>query len=356
MSSIDATTAPAIVDTCDSTCIVQLRERGTDRCYALPSDKVRCLLGTDRCCTVRLSDPAVLPIHAQLTRERRGWLIRALGPGLYCEGAQADAFSLGPGVEIGVGHTTLIAEDPAWIALRAFCARILGWGNDRTVVVDNALHAIRMSLTHRAPLLLRSDDDAVPIALALHQHILGGQRPFVVCDPRRGERPGTARAPTSCATGLVAVQVAAGGSICVRAKRLPPDFVKVVSVFREPRASVHLIVCLNTDDEVPSLSMPIAVPSLTTRVEDVSRIIDEYAHDAIAALGAPDGSFSSRDHHWILQHAATTLSNIEKATMRRVALNACSNMSRAAARLGMAPVSLSRWIGRRNAASRRGRS
>jgi DNA-binding protein Fis len=42
-----------------------------------------------------------------------------------------------------------------------------------------------------------------------------------------------------------------------------------------------------------------------------------------------------------------SLSAIEKAVLRCVALRSSTNMSRAAARLGMAPVSLSRWLERR---------
>jgi len=41
------------------------------------------------------------------------------------------------------------------------------------------------------------------------------------------------------------------------------------------------------------------------------------------------------------------LPDIEKATLRLVAIRESRNLSAAAARLGMAPVSLSRWIGRR---------
>jgi hypothetical protein len=49
----------------------------------------------------------------------------------------------------------------------------------------------------------------------------------------------------------------------------------------------------------------------------------------------------------MLEHGTSSLSEIEKSTLRLVALRAAPNMSNAAARLGMAPVSLSRWIDRR---------
>jgi ActR/RegA family two-component response regulator len=84
--------------------------------------------------------------------------------------------------------------------------------------------------------------------------------------------------------------------------------------------------------------------------QDLPRVIDEYALNAIKASGAPATSFQPDDHHWVLEHAAPSLPEIEKATLRRVALRASGNLSRAAARLGMAPVSLSRWLGRRKPA------
>ena len=45
------------------------------------------------------------------------------------------------------------------------------------------------------------------------------------------------------------------------------------------------------------------------------------------------------------EHAASSLTQIEKATLWLVALRASRNLSYAAERFGMAAVSLSRWIG-----------
>jgi ActR/RegA family two-component response regulator len=87
---------------------------------------------------------------------------------------------------------------------------------------------------------------------------------------------------------------------------------------------------------------------LRERADEVPRISDEYARDAFAEFAPRETSFRDRDPAWILAHAATSLSEIEKATLRLVALRASANMSNAAARLGMAPVSLSRWISRRS--------
>jgi hypothetical protein len=148
---------------------------------------------------------------------------------------------------------------------------------------------------------------------------------------------------------LVAFEAARGGSLCVRGWRLPFDFSQVVTALRDPATDVQLIVCSAArDDSDPLLAVPapIDVPSIRERVGDLGRVIEEYACDAIAALNVSE-PLSGLDRAWILERAATSLNEIEKATLRLTAMRASKNMSSAAARLRIAPVSLSRWIDRR---------
>jgi hypothetical protein len=77
------------------------------------------------------------------------------------------------------------------------------------------------------------------------------------------------------------------------------------------------------------------------------RIVDEYALDAVAALGAPIECLNTADRAWVIRHGTDSFDEIEKSVMRLVAIRVSRNLSAAAARLGMAPVSLSRWIRRR---------
>jgi hypothetical protein len=72
--------------------------------------------------------------------------------------------------------------------------------------------------------------------------------------------------------------------------------------------------------------------------------------DAIVELAPPPQSLALTEHdrQWLIEHtAAMSLSEIEKASLRLVALRSSVNMSNAAGRLGMAPVSLARWAARR---------
>jgi hypothetical protein len=112
---------------------------------------------------------------------------------------------------------------------------------------------------------------------------------------------------------------------------------------------VVFIACIEHDDADPLLvrPAPIVVPPLASRTAELDRVIAEYAADATTELGAPAASFTAADHAWVRQHAATSLAEVEKATLRLIAIRVSRNMSGAAARLGMSVVSLSRWIGRR---------
>jgi DNA-binding NtrC family response regulator len=100
------------------------------------------------------------------------------------------------------------------------------------------------------------------------------------------------------------------------------------------------------DDRDPLLVVPAAIrlPSLSNRADELPRIVDEYACDALASMRAREQCFTERDRAWVIAHVPTSLSEIEKTTLRIVALRTSSNMSNAAFRLGMASVSLSRWI------------
>jgi DNA-binding NtrC family response regulator len=119
----------------------------------------------------------------------------------------------------------------------------------------------------------------------------------------------------------------------------------------DPETQFQLIICSDADlhrrKDVFLSPPPIEVPPLTDRVHELPRIVEEYALDALHVLDAPRKSFTSADRDWVLAHEAQSLSAIERATLRLIALRTSPNVNRAAARLGMAHVSLTRWIRRR---------
>jgi hypothetical protein len=336
--------------------VMRLREWGTDTIRVLPAPPTNeWTVGASEACALQLDDPSgrVSRLHARLVRDEARWLLRDVGSknGVRLDGARRNEIVLEPGVEIGIGGITLIAESRRSVVLRGFLARMLGWRSERTEVVDHALRSIRMAVTHRSALVLCGDGDLIPMARSIHRRALGSDRPFVVCDPRRRQVKATVRSAENYESGMNALAAAAGGVLCVRSRRLPRDFPDVVAALRDPSARVALVVCARAPEECEAyLAAPIVVPPLANRQAELDRIITEYAEDAIADIGPLGGSragFLAVDREWVRIHSSSSLPDIEKATLRLVAVRESRNLSSAAARLGMAPVSLSRWIGRR---------
>jgi hypothetical protein len=294
-------------------------------------------------------------IVAQLTHHQGKWTIRDLRHenNLHRNGVRSNEFTIEPDDAIGFGRTTLIAESERSIPLRKYVERILGWTEQAASAVDSAARSIHLSSSFQSTLVLCGEYDVVPIAQALHRRTLGSGQPFILCDRRRREAAHeTVRCPASRENAMDAFQAAREGSLCVRSRRLPSNFLSIVALAGDPGARVQLIVCAahhHAESPLLATAAPIHVPPLRDRTDEVPRIIEEYGLEAATALGADEMCFTNTDRQWVADNAATTLPEIEKATMRLVALKTSANMSHAAARLGMAPVSLLKWILRRKA-------
>ena len=331
--------------------VARLRVWGSDQFHPLPTNTNEVLIGSTEACAIKLRDASrrVSRQHARLVREGASWIIRDLESknGIQLDGARREAFAIEPGVEIGIGGVTLIAESARLIALRCFLARLLGWASSQIEAVDLALRAIRVAATRRAALVLSGDGDLVPVAHALHRHVLGDDRPFVQCDPRRGRRAASVRSVQNYDLGIPALVTAAGGSLCIWSRRLPRDFKEVTAALREPGVRVQLIVCTHEpDDGKDFVAAPIQIPPLSTRPKELDRVIDEYGADAVASLAART-PFTRKDREWVREHSSSSFPDIEKGTRRLVALRHGGSIARAAALLGMSHVALTEWIGRR---------
>jgi hypothetical protein len=231
--------------------------------------------------------------------------------------------------------------------LRGYLGRLLGWTN--TGAIDDALHSIAFARDHRAQLVLCGQGDLVPLAYGLHRRALGAETPFIVCDPRRGNTPASVRSPANVVDPAAAFDAATGGSLCIRRRRPPPDFGSLVARLRGSDNVQY--ICLD-EDSLHWLVRPgpIVVPSIAERVSELPRVVDEYVLEAVVELEPSPRSLvlTERDRDWLIAHAATmAVAEIEKASLRLVALRSSATLSQAAARLGMAAVSLARWAGRR---------
>jgi hypothetical protein len=74
--------------------------------------------------------------------------------------------------------------------------------------------------------------------------------------------------------------------------------------------------------------------------------LEKLAH-AHSTLGADAACFPELDRLWTLGHAARSLLEIEKTTLRLVAIRTSGNLTQAAKRLGMSHVALRQWFGHR---------
>ena len=248
--------------------------------YPLPGGDGAWDIGAAEGVWLRLADETnrVSRLHARLSFDGARWGITDLESknGIRCDGARRLAFLLTPGVEVGIGGITLLAESAGLIALRGVLARLIGWSPARAGDVDLALREVRLAATRRESLVLCGEGDLVAIARLLHRHTLGDARPFVVCDPRRRSTDSSARAAANHGTGLAALAAALGGTLCVWRNRQPPDFDAVIAHVRGSASRVQLVVCTHALQHIdPLLAAPLVLPPLGERAAELDRVIDE---------------------------------------------------------------------------------
>lgn len=328
--------------------VIRLREWGTDRVYSLYSDHPGPLIGSAPSCSIQIHDRThrTSREHAQLQRVQGWWVAndRNSKNGLYRDGAKLDKFVLTPGVEIGLGGgVTLVAESARLIALRSALARMVGWSAASAEAIDLGLRAIRFAAQHRMTLVL-CGADLVPLAAELHRLTLTAARPFVFCNPRRRTSESTWN-PTKCApSGSAALEEAPGGTVCLSTKLLPSDLRDLMRGLRRPECQTQLVVCSERAEDAELFnSAPLVIPPLTSRKEEIERIIQEYAVDAAGTLGLGEHWLNAAEREWIRGNMHT-LAGIQKATIRLAAIRQAGSMTAGADFLGISHVAMSKWL------------
>jgi hypothetical protein len=79
---------------------------------------------------------------------------------------------------------------------------------------------------------------------------------------------------------------------------------------------------------------------------ELPRLLDDYLDEAAGSLGVDRVRLPAALQQSVLHHVRS-LSDLEKAALRLVAVMSSGNPYRAARQLHMAPVSLIRWLTRR---------
>lgn len=238
-----------------------------------------------------------------------------------------------------------MAESARWIALRNVVSRMLGWSPDQAEAVDLALRGIRFAAMRRAVLILCGGGDLVPIAEELHRRTLTAARPFVLCNPRRRSEDDAEGAAGDVASGVEAVEAAAGGTVCLLHKNLPADLDDMLHELRQPHCQAQLVLCAaNVRDAALFAAAPVIVPGLTTRKAEIDRIIREYAAEAAAAMGIGEHWLSPIEHAWIRDHPGESLPDIQRATLRLAAIRCAGSMSAGAVKVGISHTMMRKWL------------
>ena len=231
--------------------------------------------------------------------------------------------------------------------LRVFCRRLLGSSDARSVQVNDAVVGMLTAVARGMPIALRGTSDLVPVAYALHRRIVGVDRPFVVCDPRRHEGEGSVCAPPNRGTVALALEAAVDGSICLRSRRLPADFDRLCQSVRDAVPFPTVFICLHSDDRLRDLlCRPLKIPPPAARAAASHPLLQEARDEATTALGTERLQLPRQARQGVLERVAS-FAELEKTALRIVALASARNPSQAAVRLGIAPVSLKRWLHRR---------
>jgi hypothetical protein len=223
--------------------------------------------------------------------------------------------------------------------ITAYLARIIGWSDP--AAIDRAALLVQLALERVLPLVIAGTDDLPPIAQEIHRRSHPGPvPPFVVCDPRRrgGDTPDTVRTCPGCCTTDEAIAAArGGGTICVTSRRVPGDFLAQ----RTSARSISVFVCRDPAARPALYEIDaIQVPRLRNRTaQDRAQVVRETANEhELSASG---------DLAWLLERSSDTHAELQKGCIRLQALHVSATLAAAADKLGMAPVSLDKWLRRR---------
>jgi hypothetical protein len=339
--------------------VVQLREWATDVAYPLPESAVQCVIGSDGSADIRLGEPGgrVSRRHARLVRQDgASWVLEDLDSknGSRLAGTSVSRARVTAGAEIGIGSFTLVAENQTLIRLRRYLGRLFGWDHAGRDAVDTALQALRAAATKHVPLSLVGAEDTVFIAYRIHRHIAGPEAPFVVCSPEPRKVDRWLRGAIMIRDLEAGVHhAAAGGTVCCRADDPPAGYDRLLALADSIGCRTLLMVSGNTTENIGVRPLTIFVPPLANRsLEEIERIVDECAVDALQELGAAPTSFTDESRAWVARHATSSFAKIELSTLRIIACNDSHTAYQASVRLGLSHVALGSWLKRTGAPTR----
>ncbi|MBX3157646.1 MAG: FHA domain-containing protein [Deltaproteobacteria bacterium] len=327
-----------------------LRLWGGDREFELPDEPfAERVIGAGPTCAMVLDDKTqrLSREHARLVSHGVLWTIEDLGSknGTWIDGARRQSSAITPGTEIRVGNVVLVAESPAFVALRDLLRRWIGWGHRRCVDVDQALRVVREAFSERRPLVLCGRGPLESVAERLHRETLG-PRPFVACRASDELSP--------------ALERAARGTLCVSTGDKVRSVPSAIGDVLLGAPNVRLVICAPSFDVAAPLvsalqnTVRLDLPPISERRDEFPRLISEYvreyARDAEAILRA-QAIVPSVDIGALAEHAYGTLAEIEDDARRLVVLRALG-VRAGAKTLRISHAAFSRWAWRRRLRTR----
>jgi hypothetical protein len=336
--------------------IIAFRSWGTSETFYFPAGVTgldEWLIGSSSKCDLCLKDPGggVSREHAAMSRVDGQWQIndKRSKNGLSVDGVRRVSARIDPGSVLGLGNLQLVAVSCRLIALREFLLRIMGWSVQSNTAIDEAIQDIRIARTRRDPLVLRGPGNLVEIARQLSSVLLEKDAPFALHDTLRSpDGDGDARCVPNTGSLKEAITLAPSGVVCIRGKKLPPDFAaQVLELRMTPKAAPLLIVCDEGTMELNQVrtAPPIMVPACSARsAREMDSLIAACRAEVALEFSIEDG-VSDEEYRWIVDNAET-IAAVEKCVRRLFALRKAGSTSGAARLLGMAAVSLRRWLQR----------
>lgn len=312
------------------------------------------MIGSSAKCDIRLSnDPGggISREHATMSRVDGQWQIndKRSKNGLSVDGVRRLSARIDPGSVLGLGNLQLVAVSCRLIALREFLLRIMGWSVQSSTAVDEAIQDIRIARTRRDPLVLRGPGNLVEIARQLSSVLLEKDAPFALHDTRRSpDGDGDALRLPNTRSLKEAIALAPRGVVCIRGKKLPPDFAaQVLELRMSSQAAPLLVVCDEGTIELNQIrtAPPIMVPACSARsAREMDSLIAACRAEVGLEFSIEDG-LSDEEYRWVIDNAET-IAAVEKCVRRLLAFRKAGSTSGAARLLGIASVSLRRWFER----------
>jgi hypothetical protein len=298
-------------------------------------------------------------VHARLDWDGAHWCINDRSKnGLYLDDIYHDKAFLYPGVRIGLGRLTLVAESARTIALHEALARMMGWGRELMDAHDAALQRLRDAVAGKAVFMICGDGDLLGFAQELHELAMGGERPIVYCKPGGGRsqppfgfEPEPEESPSiqRVASGCQATSLAQGGTICINNRRLPMD---LASIFERTSSAPTLVIVLarytrKTDVFTPT---PMVIPPLSARQHELDRLMVECEAMASLRLGRSLLALTAAQRKWVREHCET-LAEFQLSVLRLMALRHAGSVPGAAELLQLSASGLRQWYAARGLAT-----